>query len=86
MIYFLLGFLFGCCFLMALYLTARSEHVQQINRTEHVAKEKTVLLDLLHSLFDCIARGLPEEQIYQRVVSGCRLATHGLSACFFKYK
>ncbi len=72
--------------MLALYLTARSEHFRQINQTESVAKEKTVLLDLLHSLFDCIARGLPEEQIYQRVVSGCRLATHGLSACFFKYK
>lgn len=85
-LYFLLGFLLGCCFLMALYLTARSEHFRQINQTESIAKEKTVLLNLLHSLFDCIARGLPEEQIYQRVVAGCRLATHGLSACFFKYK
>lgn len=85
-LYFLLGFLLGCCFLMALYLTARSEHFRQINQTECIVKEKTILLDLLHSLFDCIARGLPEEQIYQRVVSGCRLATHGLSACFFKYK
>lgn len=85
-LYFLLGFLLGCCFLLALYLTARSEHFQQINKTESVSREKTVLLDLLHSLFDCIARGLPEEQIYQRVVSGCRLTAHGISACFFKYK
>lgn len=84
-LYFLLGFALGCCFLMALYLTARSEHFRQIRHTENVAKEKTILLNLLHSLFDCIARGLPEEQIYQRVVAGCRLATHGIAACFFKY-
>ena len=85
MLYFLLGFVFGVGFLLALYLTARAEHVRQQARTESISKEKSTLLNFLHSLFECIARGLPVEQIYQHVVSGCRLTVHGISACFFKY-
>ena len=85
MLYFFLGFFFGSTYLLALYLTARSEYSQQIIKTEHAIREKNVLLNFLHSLFEGIAQGASTQKIYQRIVYGSRLTTHGMSVCFFKY-
>ena len=85
MLYFFLGFFFGSGYLLALYLTARSEYSQQMIKTERTIREKNVLLKFLHSLFEEIAQGASSQKIYQQIVYGSRLTTHGMSVCFFKY-
>lgn len=85
MLYFFLGFFFGSGYLLALYLTARSEYTQQMIKTERAVREKNILLNFLHSLFEEIAQGVSSQKIYQRIVYGSRLTTHGMSVCFFKY-
>lgn len=85
MLYFFLGFFFGGCFLLALYLTAKTEYVQQRVLNETRMQESRILLDFLHSLFESIAQGASTADIYQKIISGSRSTTHGVSARFFKY-
>ena len=82
MLYFLLGIFFGSSLLLAFYLTARSEHTKQEIKTSQVTKEKKVLLDFLHSMFECIAQGLSSNDIYKQIVHGGLTTIEGVSACF----
>ena len=86
MLYFILGVLFGGGFLLALYLTARSEYAQQLIKTERVIKEKAILLNFMHSLYNGISHRLSNDTIFQRIVYGSRMTTFGISARFFKYE
>ncbi len=85
-LYFLLGFLLGSGFLAAMYLASRQEHSQQVIKTERVFKEKEILLNFMHALYDGIAQGLSWDAIYQRIVYGSRMATYGVAARFFRYQ
>ena len=83
MLYFLLGIFFGSSLLLAFYLTARSEHAKQEILTSQVIKEKRVILDFLHSMFESIAQGLSANDIYKQIVHGGLTTIEGVSACFF---
>ncbi len=85
MLYFLLGIFFGISLLLALYLTARSEHAKQEIKISQITKEKKVLLDFLHSMFESIAKGLSSSDIYKQIVHGSLTTIEGVSACFFKF-
>ena len=85
MLYFLLGIFFGSSLLLAFYLTARSEHAKQEILTSQVIKEKRVILDFLHSMFESIAQGLSANDIYKQIVHGGLTTIEGVSACFFKF-
>jgi len=86
MLYFILGVLFGGGFLLALYLTARSEYAQQLIRIERIIKEKAILLNFMHSLYNGISHRLSNDTIFQRIIYGSRMTTFGISARFFKYE
>ena len=85
MLYFLLGIFFGSSLLLAFYLTARSEHSKQEIKTSQVIKEKKVILDFLHSMFESIAQGLSANDIYKQIVHGGLTTIEGVSACFFRF-
>lgn len=85
MLYFLLGIFFGSSLLLAFYLTARLEHTKQEIQTSQVVKEERVLLDFLHSMFECIAQGVSLDDIYKQIVHGGLTTIEGVSACFFKF-
>lgn len=85
MLYFFLGFFFGSSYLLALYLSSKSEFNQQLVKIERTVREKNILLKFLHSLFDGIDQEISTKKIYQRIVYGSRVTTRGMAVCFFKY-
>ena len=83
--YFFLGVFLGFCLFIALYCTAHSEYGRQLVKSECVLKEKTILLNFMHSLYDGISYKLDMDAVYQRIVHGSRISTLGASARFFRY-
>ncbi|OHE73982.1 MAG: hypothetical protein A2007_01920 [Verrucomicrobia bacterium GWC2_42_7] len=85
MILFLGGLFLGTAVMLVLYLSVRRLVVKFEEERQLLEQEQCIVLDFMHHLHEGIAQGVPQGELFRRIVHGAVLGTSAMSACIYEF-